>query len=311
MAKLKLNDATISGELLDIFDVKKTPIKSKDADGVEFDNEIARCKLLVDTGKGQRRTVERSAKKFNSDGTPSSSYSRVITSVNSLGTKSENPEGGDLVNCVCTLDGNTYYNKDLELVEGYTLSCRFCNTEADSKFPIKPAQYWKAYGLVKDITEEVDSLSNAPYLNVKLAINKYVYQDGLNAAWGIIPFRVYKDIETFKKMFKVGAIASFKGTFGETVVETTGAYGTANEQRVERYIEIGGGFPPVATLDENGYTVLNSEICNEKGFPFTEELIKAQEKNYAEMLEKAKARMEAKLEKNTESIEIDESDIPF
>ena len=238
-------------------------------------------------------------------------YSKVITSVNNLSTRADNPEGGDLISCVCSLKGNAFYNKDMELIEGHILSCRFCNTEADSKFPIRPSAYWKAYGLVKEITDETDSLSNTPYLNVKLAINKYVYNDGTNAAWGIISFRVYKDLDLFKNMFKVGDIALFKGNFGETVVETTGAYGTANEQRIERYIEIGGGFSPVARLNENGYTVLNEEICNEIGFPFTEELIRVQEKNYEETLKRAKEYAERKLEKNNESVEINEDDIPF
>lgn len=309
MAKVKFNECTISGELLDIFDVKKSPIKSKDAEGVEFDNEIARCKFLIDTGKGQKRTVEWSARKFNGDGTPSPVYSRIMTLGNSLTTKAENESGGDLINCVCTLDGNAFYTKDLELVENYNISCRFCNTEAESKFPIRPGAKWQVYGLVKEITEQVDTVSNKPYLDVKLAVNKYAYNG--KASWGIIPFRAYNDVETFKKMFKVGSIAFFKGQFGESITQTTGAYGTANEQRIERYISIEGALPPVATFDENGYTVLDANICGMENFPFTEELIKVQETGYAEMLEKAKVRMEEKLQNVGDTMEIDEDDIPF
>ena len=48
-----------------------------------------------------------------------------------------------------------------------------------------------------------------------------------------------------------------------------------------------------------------------ENFPFTEELIKVQETGYAEMLEKAKVRMEEKLQNVGDTMEIDEDDIPF
>lgn len=315
MAKIKFNEVVISGEVLDLFNPRITPIKSKDADGVEFDNEMLSYQIQVETGKDESKVVDINSRKFNFDGTPSQDYMRKKTLGNDLETRAENEEGGELVRCTGSLIGNVYYNKEGELVQGYRIDCQFCNRKSDSKFNIYKTQNWKAYALIKEIVEMEDSLNGQPYLLVTLAINKWVKKDRTNAAWSIVKARTYDNIEVFKKMYKVGDVAFFKGKFNSHMVEETGAFGECNTRKTESFLEIKGGKPPVQETLENGeFSVLDKEICSDEKYPFTKELVEIQEKAYEEELARAKEKWVKKQEEevNTSSqMEITDDDIPF
>lgn len=283
--KVKHNEAYISGEVVNISDIRRV----NEGTGLE----ALTYKLHIETAPNEIKVVEYYTNMFKGDGTPNAIYTGIETIANEIKTRVENGVG-DKVNCNCILDDNSYYSNG-ELIEVTKISGNFCNREEEGK-TIKPNQLWRADVLIDEIEDKTDSIGE--YTHVKGLVNKF----GKNGIY--VKFRIHDPEmrEGFKELYKVGTVGKLEGTFEEIITEEqreTKGFGSRNKPKrtIERYLEIVGGDEPV-----------DASTITDSNNPFNKDNIETMRNKINERLEKSKAKDAAK---NANTQNVGDDALPF
>lgn len=279
------NRVFVSGECVNISNVKLL-FEGTGRDALTY-------KLHIETEPNEIKVVEFFTNKFKSNGDENGMYTGVETICNEVITRAETGKG-EIVNCVCTLKDNTYYDNG-EKVESYKIAGNFCNREKDGK-KITPTNIFEVDALVESM-EEVE-YEGGTYLKIRTLVNEYKQ----NALY--TEMRVYnKDyIDGLKSMYTVGSIGSLQGKFMEVETEQPTGFGTATKRTFERFLEITGGSAPYNTTVKDGQFVVTDITDTNDAFCV---------ENIAAMRNKIQENLDKKLQKDASKRQISDDVVPF